>query len=248
MLTQLRPDGLWLGIAGNQRVRAGRILRELFTNDVDLIGTSDGWGASKPDIAFFDRVAEVVPFDVEEILYVGDRVDNDLCPGAAAGMRTALTRRGPWATIQWNDQEAKELPIFRLESLLELSGLIARFTGYTAGRRPSAPLPVVQLAHARLMLVRRELSAHIPDPVHAGQRPAASNALPGAPIMARGGNCRSCKQESAVRNRPRPPGERKGPRRDPGALSHALGAGAAGAAGAVGAAGGCRGPGVPGGD
>ncbi|MCX5239845.1 HAD family hydrolase [Streptomyces prunicolor] len=128
-LTRLRADGLWLGIAGNQTVRAGGILRELFTNDVDLIGTSDDWGASKPDIAFFDRVAEVVPFDVEEILYVGDRVDNDLRPAVAVGMPTALVRRGPWATIQWNTQEAKELPTFRVESLLELSGLISQLNG-----------------------------------------------------------------------------------------------------------------------
>ena len=28
-LTQLQTDGLWVGIAGNQTVRAGRILREL---------------------------------------------------------------------------------------------------------------------------------------------------------------------------------------------------------------------------
>jgi FMN phosphatase YigB (HAD superfamily) len=120
---------LWLGIAGNQTVRAGGILRKLFTNDVDLIGTSDDWGASKPDIAFFDRVAEVVPFDVEEILYVGDRVDNDLRPAVAVGMPTALVRRGPWATIQWNTQEAKDLPTFRVESLLELSGLIGQLNG-----------------------------------------------------------------------------------------------------------------------
>lgn len=126
-LAQLRADGLWLGIAGNQTVRAGRILRELFTDDVDLIGTSDDWGASKPDIAFFDRVAEVVPFTGEEILYVGDRVDNDLRPAVAAGMATALVHRGPWATIQWQTEEAETLPTFRVESLLELSGLIRSF-------------------------------------------------------------------------------------------------------------------------
>ncbi|MET7442372.1 HAD family hydrolase [Streptomyces sp. NPDC004082] len=127
MLAQLRADGLWLGIAGNQTVRAGRILRELFTDDVDLIGTSDDWGASKPDPEFFRRVAEVVPFDADEMLYVGDRVDNDLRPGAAAGMHTALVHRGPWATIQWRTEEAEKLPTFRVESLLELSPQIAEF-------------------------------------------------------------------------------------------------------------------------
>lgn len=126
-LGALREAGLWLGIAGNQTVRAGGLLRELFTKDVDLIGTSDDWGASKPDLEFFVRVAEVVPYANDEILYVGDRVDNDLRPGAAAGMHTALVHRGPWATIQWNSEEAKTLPTFRVESLLELPGLISEF-------------------------------------------------------------------------------------------------------------------------
>nr|WP_171396982.1 HAD family hydrolase [Streptomyces asoensis] len=126
-LAALRADGLWLGIAGNQTVRAGKILRELFAPDVDLIGTSDDWGASKPDRAFFDRVAEVVPAQVDEMLYVGDRVDNDIRPAAAAGMHTALVRRGPWATIQWHIEEAEALPTFRVESLLELSPRLARF-------------------------------------------------------------------------------------------------------------------------
>lgn len=126
-LTTLRADGLWLGIAGNQTVRAGRLLRDLFTNDVDLIGTSDDWGASKPDRAFFDRVAEVVPAEPGEMLYVGDRVDNDIRPAVAAGMHTALVHRGPWATIQWNTEEAQKLPTFRVDSLLELSGEIRQF-------------------------------------------------------------------------------------------------------------------------
>ncbi|MGW6947776.1 HAD family hydrolase [Streptomyces xanthophaeus] len=126
-LARLRADGLWLGIAGNQTVRAGGLLRDLFTKDVDLIGTSDDWGASKPDPAFFERVATVVPARPSEILYVGDRIDNDLRPGAAAGMHTALIRRGPWATIQWNSEEARTLPTFRVESLSELPGLIDRF-------------------------------------------------------------------------------------------------------------------------
>ncbi|MGW7515652.1 HAD family hydrolase [Streptomyces sp. NPDC054796] len=126
-LAALRETGLWLGIAGNQTVRAGGILRELFTGDVDLTGTSDDWGASKPDPEFFRRLAQVVPAEAEEILYVGDRVDNDLRPGAAAGMHTALIHRGPWATIQWNTAEARELPTFRVETLAELPEMIGKF-------------------------------------------------------------------------------------------------------------------------
>ncbi|MER6462282.1 HAD family hydrolase [Streptomyces sp. NPDC001228] len=126
-LAALRDQGLWLGIAGNQTVRAGRILRELFRDDVDLIGTSDDWGASKPDPEFFKRVGDAVPFGVDEILYVGDRCDNDIRPARQAGMHTALVRRGPWATIQWNDVEAEELPTFRVEGLGELPDHVCRF-------------------------------------------------------------------------------------------------------------------------
>ncbi|MEV5957377.1 HAD family hydrolase [Streptomyces sp. NPDC051987] len=126
-LAGLRENGLWLGIAGNQTVRAGRILRDLFSDDVDLIGTSDDWGAGKPDSEFFKRVAGVVPFEVGEILYVGDRCDNDIRPARQAGMHTALVRRGPWATIQWNDAEARELPTFRVAALTELPELVREF-------------------------------------------------------------------------------------------------------------------------
>jgi HAD superfamily hydrolase (TIGR01549 family) len=125
-LAQLRADGLWLGIAGNQTVRAGKILRELFTDDVDLIGTSDDWGASKPDPEFFRRVAEVTPADPSQILYVGDRIENDILPAATAGMRTALIRRGPWGWIQQHYPANKEAT-FRIDSLSELPGLIAEF-------------------------------------------------------------------------------------------------------------------------
>ncbi|MFI1800056.1 HAD family hydrolase [Streptomyces sp. NPDC020379] len=126
-LRELREAGLWLGIAGNQTVRAGGLLRELFTGDVDLIGISDDWGASKPDPEFFVRVAEAVPFRPEEILYVGDRVDNDIRPAASARMRTALVRRGPWATIQWRTPDALSVPTFRVERLTELVERVAKF-------------------------------------------------------------------------------------------------------------------------
>ncbi|GAA2825512.1 HAD family hydrolase [Kitasatospora sp. CM 4170] len=127
---QLRAAGLWLAIAGNQTVRAGGILRELFTADVDLIGTSDDWGASKPDPLFFERVAEVTPAAADEILYVGDRLDNDVLPARAAGMQTALIRRGPWGWIQQHDSAAEQAT-FRIDSLAELPELIAKANAAT---------------------------------------------------------------------------------------------------------------------
>ncbi|MFJ6589918.1 HAD family hydrolase [Streptomyces violaceusniger] len=123
-LTALRDAGLWVGIAGNQTVRAGGILRSLDLT-ADFIGTSDDWGVSKPDPAFFSAVTDAAPCRAEEILYVGDRMDNDIRPAAKAGMRTALIRRGPWATIQWDDPDAAAIPTFRVHSLAELPDLVA---------------------------------------------------------------------------------------------------------------------------
>ena len=59
-LAALRGAGLWVGIAGNQTARAGGILRALDL-PADLIATSDDWGASKPDVAFFEHVIKATP-------------------------------------------------------------------------------------------------------------------------------------------------------------------------------------------
>ncbi|MFI7273925.1 hypothetical protein [Streptomyces sp. NPDC049879] len=44
----------------------------------------------------------------------------------AAGMHTALIRRGPWGTIQRHDP-ATERATMRIDSLLELLGSVVRF-------------------------------------------------------------------------------------------------------------------------
>ncbi|MFC1417797.1 HAD family hydrolase [Streptacidiphilus cavernicola] len=123
-LAALRERGLWLGIAGNQTTRAGVILRRLFADDVDLIGTSDDWGAHKPDTVFFERVAAAVPHRPSEILYVGDRVDVDVLPAKAVGMSTALIRRGPWGWVEWTYPRSLSEPTVRITSLAELPSAI----------------------------------------------------------------------------------------------------------------------------
>ena len=125
-LTQLQADGLWVGIAGNQTVRAGGILQGLAL-PADMIATSDDWGVSKPDPGFFRQMVKVTPGGADEILYVGDRLDNDIRPAASLALRTALIRRGPWGIIQQGDPEADRVPTMRIDSLAELPGRIAAF-------------------------------------------------------------------------------------------------------------------------
>jgi len=97
-LADLQKAGLMVALAGNQTARAESILRSL-NLPVDLIGTSDSWGVEKPSPAFFERIVKELKCPAESILYVGDRLDNDVGPAQQAGMSTALIRRGPWGYI-----------------------------------------------------------------------------------------------------------------------------------------------------
>ncbi|MFD8261323.1 HAD family hydrolase [Streptomyces griseoluteus] len=134
MLAVLREAGLWVGIASNQTVRAGGLLRGLDLPS-DMIATSDDWGVSKPDVKFFESVIEAAPAEPGEILYVGDRLDNDIRPAAHAGLLTALIRRGPWGTIQQRDRDADAITTMRIDSLAELPAKIANSTLKGADRR-----------------------------------------------------------------------------------------------------------------
>ncbi|MBX6382232.1 MAG: HAD family hydrolase [Microbispora sp.] len=126
-LAELREMGLRVGLAGNQTARAETILRSLDL-PVDVIGTSDGWGVEKPDPSFFDRLVAEAGHPAGAVLYVGDRLDNDIRPAQKAGLRTALVRRGPWGHIL-HDPEAARACLFRVDSLAELPALIRKHNG-----------------------------------------------------------------------------------------------------------------------
>lgn len=123
-LTELRAAGIWVGVAGNQTARAGELLRGLDL-PTDFIGTSDDWGAQKPDPRFFEKVFEATPLEEpRQILYVGDRIDNDIRPAKQFGMRTAFIRRGPWAWIQQHSPELDQFADYRIDGLEEIKNII----------------------------------------------------------------------------------------------------------------------------
>jgi HAD superfamily hydrolase (TIGR01549 family) len=126
-MSALRDIGVWVGVAGNQTARAGAILRELKL-PADMIATSDDWGVTKPDESFFQAVIDSAPSEAGSIVYVGDRLDNDLKPAKAAGMRTAFIRRGPWGYIWDHHADMAEAADWRLASLAELPGLVESVT------------------------------------------------------------------------------------------------------------------------
>jgi HAD superfamily hydrolase (TIGR01549 family) len=123
-LEALRDLGLWVGVAGNQTPRAAELLRALDL-PVNEIATSGEWGIAKPAAGFFDRVIAMAPGTPDQIVYVGDHRDNDIVPAKAAGLRTALIRRGPWGYLWAADPAVVEAVDWVIDSLAELPDLLA---------------------------------------------------------------------------------------------------------------------------
>jgi HAD superfamily hydrolase (TIGR01549 family) len=118
-LQALTDAGYYIGIAGNQPTRAGHFLREL-NLPCDHLATSDDWGAAKPDVAFFQKLTRTSGHRPDEILYVGDRLDNDIRPAKAAGLHSAAIRRSPWGYLYHQPGTAD----IELASLAELPGAL----------------------------------------------------------------------------------------------------------------------------
>jgi haloacid dehalogenase superfamily, subfamily IA, variant 1 with third motif having Dx(3-4)D or Dx(3-4)E len=130
-LSDLRAAGYRLIIAGNQPTQAYDALAAMDL-PVESIHTSDGWGVAKPDPGFFDKVIAVAGCPPERILYVGDRLDNDVLPARNAGMRTALLRRGPWGFLHAARPEAAAADMV----VNDLRDLVAALTKNAPADRP----------------------------------------------------------------------------------------------------------------
>lgn len=96
--SRLGEMGRRVVIAGNQPAQARDAL-EAMDLGADAILLSADLGIEKPSLGFFEKVAEAVGVRPDEMLYVGDRLDNDVLPARSAGMQAVLIRRGPWGYL-----------------------------------------------------------------------------------------------------------------------------------------------------
>lgn len=118
-VAELCARGYRVAIVANQPARRTPELRALGF-EPDVMAMSDEMGVYKPDPAFFGRLLELAGHpDPSRVAYVGDRVDNDVLPSLAAGMRPVWIRRGPWGVIQTLPVEAQPGTMV-VESLTEL--------------------------------------------------------------------------------------------------------------------------------
>lgn len=120
-IAALEAAGYRVAVAANQPAVRAEQLRALGIGP-DVLAMSDAIGVAKPEPAFFARVLELLgeprPGDVA---YVGDRIDNDVEPATAAGMRGVWIRRGPWGVIQ---RPGVVAPALTVDSLDELAARI----------------------------------------------------------------------------------------------------------------------------
>ena len=122
-LSHLKADGNYVIIAGNQPPAALAALQKM-SLPVDFIANSAEIGFEKPDPRFFEAViGQAIELDATlaepgRIIYVGDRLDNDVLPAAAAGLVPVLIRRGPWGYLHAARPDADAVTV--IDSLLEL--------------------------------------------------------------------------------------------------------------------------------
>lgn len=113
-----------LAIVANQPAVRSRQLREIGV-DADVMAMSEEMAVAKPEPAFFARALELMGApDPADVAYVGDRLDNDVRPAAAAGMRAVWIRRGPWGVIQRLAPD--DQPALTVGSLTELAQRIGQ--------------------------------------------------------------------------------------------------------------------------
>lgn len=119
-LERVRALGLRVGIVGNQTAALEQWARDA-SLPADVISSSGSLGVSKPDPRFFACVVELAGCSPGEVAYVGDRVDNDVLPAAAAGLVAIHVRRGPWGRLQRTPPEA----VLGLDDLASLPEALA---------------------------------------------------------------------------------------------------------------------------
>ncbi|HEY1907174.1 MAG TPA: HAD family hydrolase [Myxococcaceae bacterium] len=119
-LSALRDRGLRVGIGGNQPAAIEAALVAVGV-PADVIGSSERWGVEKPAPEFFRRLVAETGVPAEEVLHVGDRLDNDVLPALREGLQAALIRRGPWGLLHAARTAA---PVRVLESLMEVPELV----------------------------------------------------------------------------------------------------------------------------
>lgn len=134
-LARLRELGYRIAVTANQPAERTAELKALGVS-AEVMAMSDELRVWKPDPAFFARTLELIGNpDPAAVAYVGDRLDNDVRPSIAAGMRSVWLRRGPWGVIGEDPPAATGLIV---DSLTELAARVEELWQVPVGSSLSA--------------------------------------------------------------------------------------------------------------
>lgn len=122
VLVQLQGAGFRLGAAGNMVEDSEYVLRRAGL-PLEFVASSERWGVAKPDPEFFRRIIQTAHAQASDIVYVGDRIDNDVIPARQIGMKTVLIRRGLWADVHADTAQADAC----IDALTELPVVLDRW-------------------------------------------------------------------------------------------------------------------------
>lgn len=94
-LSTLCERGYRLGIIANQNLGLNERLADFgISKFFDIVVSSAEVGCSKPDRKIFEWALSLASCKAEECVMVGDRLDNDMAPAKAVGMKTVWIRNG----------------------------------------------------------------------------------------------------------------------------------------------------------
>jgi HAD superfamily hydrolase (TIGR01662 family) len=123
-LRTLREAGYRLGVIANQPTQVRSALdRDGLVGFFEVWGVSEDLGLRKPDTALFVHALRTACVEPDRAVMVGDRLDYDVRPAKAAGMRTVWVLRGE-APEHPTDEQLSE-PDASVEDLARLPAAVA---------------------------------------------------------------------------------------------------------------------------
>ncbi|MBR3876246.1 MAG: HAD family hydrolase [Clostridia bacterium] len=122
-LAALCDKGYRLGVIANQNSGTRERLEKWgLLKFFDLVVASSDVGYSKPDRRIFEKAFEFAGCMAYESLMVGDRLDNDMIPAKALGMKTVWLKQG---LARYQDTElGNEIADYQIYSLNEILSIL----------------------------------------------------------------------------------------------------------------------------
>ncbi len=129
-LTRLAQKGLKLGIVSNTFINQYCLEKQLHQFGMlkffDVRFYSYQFNFRKPDVRIFNAAAEKIGESVKNIMFVGDRLDNDIIPATKLGIKAVLKKA--YTNV------GKKIPegVWEIDRLSELPDLIAEINAESA--------------------------------------------------------------------------------------------------------------------